>query len=159
MSVWCTGWTLSGHSARRCISAFPHAPRLLPWTHGWLNSHILLHQFGTGLPPALAVAVLHSRAEPVFIGIEEKLNVVLSKTGGLESLEVQGTMSLVVGNDADAYVNVQVRVAPGAVQQWPGAVWCRSPAASRCKQSDRSLGWQHCELACCAELCAPFIFL
>eukprot|EP00775_Hariotina_reticulata_P013884 gene13884-14004_t len=33
---------------------------------------------------------------------------MLSKTGGLESLEVQGTMSLVVGSEADAYVNVKV---------------------------------------------------
>jgi hypothetical protein len=48
-------------------------------------------------------------AEPVFIGIDEKLTVVLSKTGGLESLEVQGTMSMVVGSDADAYVAAQVR--------------------------------------------------
>jgi hypothetical protein len=46
----------------------------------------------------------------VFIGIDEKLTVVLSKTGGLESLEVQGTMSLVVGSDADAYVAAQVRL-------------------------------------------------
>ncbi|WIA16825.1 hypothetical protein OEZ85_013762 [Tetradesmus obliquus] len=48
-------------------------------------------------------------SEPVFIGIDEKLTVVLSKTGGLESLEVQGTMSLVVGSDADAYVAAQIR--------------------------------------------------
>eukprot|EP00879_Flechtneria_rotunda_P014343 GHRR01014983.1.p1 GENE.GHRR01014983.1~~GHRR01014983.1.p1 ORF type:complete len:479 (+),score=151.16 GHRR01014983.1:639-2075(+) len=48
-------------------------------------------------------------AEPVFVNIEEKLSVVLSKTGGLENLEVQGTMSLVVGNDADAYVSLQIR--------------------------------------------------
>jgi hypothetical protein len=45
----------------------------------------------------------------VFVSVDEKLSVLLSKTGGLESLEVQGTMSLVVGNDADAYVAVQVR--------------------------------------------------
>ena len=47
-------------------------------------------------------------AEPVFIGIDEKLSVVLSKTGGLESLEVQGTMSLVIGSEADAYVSIAV---------------------------------------------------
>jgi hypothetical protein len=46
----------------------------------------------------------------VFVGIEEKLSVVLAKAGGLESLEVQGTMSLVVGSEADAYVAVQVCV-------------------------------------------------
>jgi hypothetical protein len=51
----------------------------------------------------------------VFIGIDEKLTVVLSKTGGLESLEVQGTMSLVVGSDADAYVAAQVRRSFGYV--------------------------------------------
>eukprot|EP00878_Enallax_costatus_P014439 GHUV01015100.1.p1 GENE.GHUV01015100.1~~GHUV01015100.1.p1 ORF type:complete len:510 (+),score=164.78 GHUV01015100.1:348-1877(+) len=48
-------------------------------------------------------------SEPVFIGIDEKLSVVLSKTGGLESLEVQGTMSLVIGSEADAYVSIAIR--------------------------------------------------
>lgn len=47
-------------------------------------------------------------AESVFIGTEEKLTVVLSKTGGLESLEVQGTMSLVISNEADAFVSIAV---------------------------------------------------
>lgn len=47
-------------------------------------------------------------AEAVFIGIDEKLSVVLSKTGGLESLEVQGTMTLVIGSEADAYVSITV---------------------------------------------------
>jgi hypothetical protein len=57
---------------------------------------------------AAAWPILLLVADPVFIGIDEKLSVVLSKTGGLESLEIQGTMSLVVGSDADAYVSVKV---------------------------------------------------
>jgi hypothetical protein len=59
--------------------------------------------------PAFLPTPLFLAAEPVFVSVDEKLSVLLSKTGGLESLEVQGTMSLVVGNDADAYVAVQVR--------------------------------------------------
>ena len=35
--------------------------------------------------------------EPVSLVVEEKLVVVLNKDGGLESMEVQGTMSLQVG--------------------------------------------------------------
>lgn len=44
---------------------------------------------------AAAPAVLPS--EPVYIAIEEKLSVALNKDGGLENMEVQGTMSLQVG--------------------------------------------------------------
>lgn len=55
-----------------------------------------------------ALAALVRVAEPVFVSVDEKLTVLLSKTGGLESLEIQGTMSVVIGNDADAYVQVQV---------------------------------------------------
>lgn len=65
--------------------------------------------FQTGVVPLFChvchVCVL---PEPVFVSVDEKLSVLLSKTGGLESLEVQGTMSLIVGSDADAYVAVQV---------------------------------------------------
>lgn len=44
----------------------------------------------------------------MFISIEEKLSALLNKQGGLEQLEVQGTLSLVVGAEADAYVRVAV---------------------------------------------------
>ena len=44
---------------------------------------------------AAAAAVLPE--EPVSLVVEEKLAVVLNKDGGLESMEVQGTMSLQVG--------------------------------------------------------------
>jgi len=44
------------------------------------------------------------------VGIEEKLSVTLKKDGGLENLVVQGTMSLVVQNEEDAYIRVQVLI-------------------------------------------------
>jgi len=48
-------------------------------------------------------------SEPVFISIDEKLSVLLNKQGGVENLEVQGTMSLVVSADAEAFVRVVVQ--------------------------------------------------
>ncbi|GAQ92052.1 Medium subunit of clathrin adaptor complex [Klebsormidium nitens] len=44
--------------------------------------------------------------DPISIMIEEKLSVVLRKDGGMENLEVQGTMALLVGKDEDAYIRV-----------------------------------------------------
>lgn len=59
-----------------------------------------------GAGPATVTANLS--AEPVTLNIEEKLSVQLNKQGGLENLEVQGTLSLVVQNEDDAYLRVQV---------------------------------------------------
>lgn len=47
-------------------------------------------------------------AEPVFASVDEKLSCILSKQGGVESLEVQGTLSLVVATDADAFIRCKV---------------------------------------------------
>ena len=61
----------------------------------------------SGAAAAAAVAtplVVHS--EPVFLTTEERLSVSLNKDGGLEGMEVQGTMSLTVGLEADACVRV-----------------------------------------------------
>lgn len=55
----------------------------------------------------LQAAVLPS--DPITISIEERLSVTLKKDGGLENLEVQGTMALVVQRQEDAYLQVQVR--------------------------------------------------
>lgn len=49
-----------------------------------------------------------SFADPVYLFVEEKLAVTLNKQGGLENLEVQGTLSLTVGTDDDAFVRVAV---------------------------------------------------
>lgn len=48
-------------------------------------------------------------SDPISIVIEEKLSVVLRKDGGMENLEVQGTMALMVQKDEDAYIRVLVR--------------------------------------------------
>ena len=48
-------------------------------------------------------------SEPVFAAVEEKLSAVLSREGGLESLEVQGTLSLIVAAGADAHIRAKVR--------------------------------------------------
>jgi hypothetical protein len=55
---------------------------------------------------AAAAPVMPMSSEPVFLSIEEKLSVALNKDGGLEGMEVSGTCSLTVGNEADACVKV-----------------------------------------------------
>ncbi|PNH03435.1 Coatomer subunit delta-2 [Tetrabaena socialis] len=47
-------------------------------------------------------------SEPVSLAIEEKLSVSLNKQGGVENLEVQGTMSLVVNVDEEAFIRIAV---------------------------------------------------
>lgn len=44
--------------------------------------------------------------DPVTISVEEKLVVLLNKDGGLESMEIQGTMSLQVLTEDDAFLRV-----------------------------------------------------
>ena len=70
---------------------------------------------------AAAAAVLPE--EPVSLVVEEKLAVVLNKDGGLDSMEVQGTMSL--------QVSVWGRRRRAAVQSMEGA--CEH-ASARCHQ-------------------------
>lgn len=53
-----------------------------------------------------AIAPIYS--DPIMVGVEEKLVVVLRKDGGLENLEVQGNMSLVVQKEEHAFIRVQV---------------------------------------------------
>eukprot|EP01024_Parvocaulis_polyphysoides_P024925 TRINITY_DN2273_c0_g2_i1.p1 TRINITY_DN2273_c0_g2~~TRINITY_DN2273_c0_g2_i1.p1 ORF type:complete len:504 (+),score=64.98 TRINITY_DN2273_c0_g2_i1:1805-3316(+) len=48
-------------------------------------------------------------SEPVFIDIEEKMHVLLNKDGGLESMEVQGTMSLEVKSEEAGCIRVLVQ--------------------------------------------------
>ncbi len=55
-----------------------------------------------------AAAAAAYTGEPVFINVEEKLFVTLNKEGGLENMEVQGTMSLVVKSEEDAFVKVAI---------------------------------------------------
>mmetsp|Transcript_2643 Transcript_2643/g.2968 ORF Transcript_2643/g.2968 Transcript_2643/m.2968 type:complete len:528 (+) Transcript_2643:248-1831(+) len=46
--------------------------------------------------------------EPVSIVVEEKLSVTAKKDGGLDTMEVQGTMSLEVLSDADSFLHVLI---------------------------------------------------
>jgi hypothetical protein len=56
--------------------------------------------------------------EPVFLTIEEKLSVTLSKDGGVESLEVQGSLALVVAAEADATLQIALTSGDNAGYQF-----------------------------------------
>jgi len=58
--------------------------------------------------PIRSAAAAPIMSDPIMLCVEEKLVVVLKKDGGLENLEVQGNMSLVVQKEEDAYIRVQV---------------------------------------------------
>lgn len=47
-------------------------------------------------------------SDPVTVTIEEKLNVVVKRDGGIDSFDVQGTLALQVLNDADGFIQLQV---------------------------------------------------
>lgn len=47
-------------------------------------------------------------SEPVFVSVEERLSAVLNKDGGVEGIEIQGSMSLTVAPDADAHLRIQL---------------------------------------------------
>jgi hypothetical protein len=55
---------------------------------------------------AAATAVAAAPTDPVALVVDEKLQVVLNKDGGLETMEVQGTMSLQVQREEDACLRV-----------------------------------------------------
>mmetsp|Transcript_30628 Transcript_30628/g.66846 ORF Transcript_30628/g.66846 Transcript_30628/m.66846 type:complete len:543 (-) Transcript_30628:189-1817(-) len=57
---------------------------------------------------ASAAPVISVPEESVSIAIEEKLIVTLKKDGGLESMEVQGTMALEVMNEDDAFIHIHI---------------------------------------------------
>mmetsp|Transcript_14015 Transcript_14015/g.30321 ORF Transcript_14015/g.30321 Transcript_14015/m.30321 type:complete len:516 (+) Transcript_14015:163-1710(+) len=61
----------------------------------------------TSRPAASAAPIIMSN-DPVSLVVEEKVSVQLDKQGGCENLEVQGTMSLVVNSEEDAFIRVQV---------------------------------------------------
>lgn len=59
-----------------------------------------------------AAPVRPTPTEPVFLEIEEKMSVALNKDGGLEGMEVSGTMSLIVTRESDACLRVLLRETP-----------------------------------------------
>jgi hypothetical protein len=62
-----------------------------------------LHQLPYSPPPPPAVSAAAAAVapppptDPVFVAVEEKLSASLNKDGGLEGMEVHGSMSLMVG--------------------------------------------------------------
>ena len=61
-----------------------------------------------GGPAAGAPLAAALSTEPPSLNIDEKLSVQLNKQGGLENLEVQGTLSLIVNNEDDACLRVAI---------------------------------------------------
>lgn len=59
-------------------------------------------------PGPVRAAAAPISTDPIMVGVEEKLVVSLKRDGGLENMEVQGNMSLVVQKEEDAYIRVQV---------------------------------------------------
>eukprot|EP00475_Leptophrys_vorax_P027387 TRINITY_DN39066_c0_g1_i1.p1 TRINITY_DN39066_c0_g1~~TRINITY_DN39066_c0_g1_i1.p1 ORF type:complete len:525 (-),score=64.80 TRINITY_DN39066_c0_g1_i1:429-2003(-) len=61
------------------------------------------------LPPAsAAAAAVFVPTDPITILIEEKLMVAWKRDGGLENMEVQGTMALTVLKEEDALIRIQI---------------------------------------------------
>jgi coatomer subunit delta len=68
---------------------------------------------------AAAVATAHPPpSEPIFLTVEEKLSVALNKDGGLEGMEVVGSMSMTASPEAQACVRVKLAGAPSAGYQF-----------------------------------------
>nr|ACG35251.1 coatomer subunit delta [Zea mays] len=47
-------------------------------------------------------------SDPVTVTIEEKLNVVVKRDGGINNFDVQGTLALQVLNDTDGFIQLQI---------------------------------------------------
>mmetsp|Transcript_14112 Transcript_14112/g.35607 ORF Transcript_14112/g.35607 Transcript_14112/m.35607 type:complete len:525 (-) Transcript_14112:236-1810(-) len=60
-----------------------------------------------------AAAPAAAKQEPVYLLVEEKLQVLLNKDGGLENMEVQGTMSLEVNSEEASCLRVLVTNSAG----------------------------------------------
>ncbi|KMT03187.1 hypothetical protein BVRB_8g197370 isoform B [Beta vulgaris subsp. vulgaris] len=62
------------------------------------------------VPPTLSKskAAAPPLTDPLTLTVEEKLNVTLKREGGLSNFDVQGTLSLQILEEKDAYVQVQV---------------------------------------------------
>lgn len=62
------------------------------------------------VPPTLSKskAAAPPPTDPLTLSVEEKLNVTLKRDGGLSNFDVQGTLSLQILEEKDAYIQVQV---------------------------------------------------
>ena len=80
------------------------------WEEGWGFCSSLRFRFAGG--PVGVLGVRGVRAVPadgVSLQVEEKIKCVLKKDGGLETMELQGTMMLEInGGESDAFIRVQI---------------------------------------------------
>jgi len=62
------------------------------------------------VPPTLSKskAAAAPPTDPITLTVEEKLNVTLKRDGGLSNFDVQGTLSLQILEEKDAFIQVQV---------------------------------------------------
>ena len=89
------------------------------------------------LPPTSAAG--GAAAQPVFVPtdpitimVEEKLMVVWKRDGGLENMEVQGTMALTVLKEEDAYIRIHVSQSLGQSESNESRVHCTLAFFAEC---------------------------
>jgi len=63
-------------------------------------------------PSAVSTRSALPPSDPVTVTIEEKLNVVVKRDGGINNFDVQGTLALQVLNDTDGFIQLQVTPFP-----------------------------------------------
>ncbi|AQK40431.1 Coatomer subunit delta [Zea mays] len=59
-------------------------------------------------PSAVSTRSSALPSDPVTVTIEEKLNVVVKRDGGINNFDVQGTLALQVLNDTDGFIQLQI---------------------------------------------------
>lgn len=59
-------------------------------------------------PTGQSKAAAPPPTDPFTLTVEEKLNVILRRDGGISSFDMQGTLSLQILNQEDGFVQVQV---------------------------------------------------
>ncbi|CAL5063685.1 unnamed protein product [Urochloa decumbens] len=70
------------------------------------EGEVILEDVQPSTVPSRSSAVPPS--DPVTVTIEEKLNVVVKRDGGINNFDVQGTLALQVLNDADGFIQLQI---------------------------------------------------
>ncbi|KAG2615268.1 coatomer subunit delta-1-like [Panicum virgatum] len=70
------------------------------------EGEVILEDVQPSTVPSRSAALPPS--DPVTVTIEEKLNVVVKRDGGINNFDVQGTLALQVLNDADGFIQLQI---------------------------------------------------
>eukprot|EP00898_Chlorokybus_atmophyticus_P008195 jgi/Chlat1/8377/Chrsp80S00644 len=84
--------------------------------------------------PAAGSTIVQAASDPITIAIEEVLNIVIKKDGGLENFEVQGTMALEVVREEDAYIRIKVEAGDN-----PGFQFKTHPNIDKALHSQQSI--------------------